>query len=370
VSPLSVSNTSSNVALPSGASIIVYNVGSNGAYVTLGGNAVVATTSDDYVGPNSWISFSVGTNTYLAAITSSSTTTLNISGGSGQAAGAGGGGATGTTNVNLAQVGGTSTSTNPLMVATSTAPVTATNTALTVDLRPDSPGIVALGQAANAASVPVVLSSGQVGTAGSANATVLSVQGIASGTNLPVSQATAANLNAAVVGTGTAGSPAGNILTIQGVASMQPVIENITQSGGTNLIGTAGTVPSSNDPCSYAKKNSVAIAVSTATTTALVAVSGSTTVYVCGFDFSIAASATTATTAQLEYGTGAACVTTHTALTGTYGSGDAAVSTTPTVISRGDGSATVLAGIASNGICIVTAGTTNLVEGSLTYVQQ
>lgn len=35
-----------------------------------------------------------------------------------------------------------------------------------------------------------------------------------------VTQATATNLNAAVVGTGTAGTPAGNILTVQGVASM------------------------------------------------------------------------------------------------------------------------------------------------------
>jgi len=41
------------------------------------------------------------------------------------------------------------------------------------------------------------------GTAGTANANVISVQGIASGTNLPVSQATAGNLNATVVGTGT-----------------------------------------------------------------------------------------------------------------------------------------------------------------------
>ena len=39
-----------------------------------------------------------------------------------------------------------------------------------------------------------------------------------------VRQATASNLNAAVVGTGTAGSPAGNILTVQGVASMTKLL--------------------------------------------------------------------------------------------------------------------------------------------------
>src|SRR5208282_2712447 len=61
--------------------------------------------------------------------------------------------------VNLAQVGGTSTSTNPLMVAVSTAPATAVNTALTVDLRPDSPGIITLGPAAVGSSVPTTISS-------------------------------------------------------------------------------------------------------------------------------------------------------------------------------------------------------------------
>jgi hypothetical protein len=45
------------------------------------------------------------------------------------------------------------------IVATSTAPVTATNTAVVVDLRPDSPGIITLGPASVANSVPQTLSS-------------------------------------------------------------------------------------------------------------------------------------------------------------------------------------------------------------------
>ena len=47
---------------------------------------------------------------------------------------------------------------------------------------------------------------------------------IDSGSTTAVTQATATNLNAAVVGTGTAGSPAGNILTVQGVASMTKLL--------------------------------------------------------------------------------------------------------------------------------------------------
>ncbi len=62
------------------------------------------------------------------------------------------------------------------------------------------------------------------GSAGTANAGVVTVQGIASMTPVQVSQATAASLNAAVVGTGTAGSAAGGILTVQGVTSMTKLL--------------------------------------------------------------------------------------------------------------------------------------------------
>src|SRR6266404_692330 len=66
-------------------------------------------------------------------------------------------------SVNVAQFGGVSTSTG--QVAVSVAPVTATNTALVVDLRPDSPGIVTLGQTTKSASIPVAIASDQLGAA-------------------------------------------------------------------------------------------------------------------------------------------------------------------------------------------------------------
>lgn len=75
--------------------------------------------------------------------------------------------------------------------------------------------------------------------------------------NIFVRQATASNLNAAVVGTGTAGTPAGNILTVQGVAAMTKLLVtpdsvalpanqsvNVAQVGGTNTVtgGVAGII--------------------------------------------------------------------------------------------------------------------------------
>ena len=76
-----------------------------------------------------------------------------------------------------------------------------------------------------------------------------------SGSTTAVTQSTATNLNAAVVGTGTAGTPAGNILTIQGVAAMTKLLVtpdsialpanqsvNVSQVNGiTVLTGTGAT---------------------------------------------------------------------------------------------------------------------------------
>jgi hypothetical protein len=128
----------------------------------------------------------------------------------------------------------------------------------------------------------------------------------------------------------------------------------------------AASIP---DPCVSASfKQSVSISVASATTVSLVSVVANKDVYVCGFTLTIAGSASTAATAQLEYGTGAAC-SSPTALTGAFGSNDAAVSTTPTQVTYGNGGATIMIVPPSSGLCIVTAGTTVAVAGVLTYVQ-
>ena len=80
---LSVSTTSSAVALPLGTMVVVYNTGFNTAFVTLGNSSAAATTSNDIIPPNGWMAFAVGPNTFLAAIAGSGTTTLTLSGGSG-----------------------------------------------------------------------------------------------------------------------------------------------------------------------------------------------------------------------------------------------------------------------------------------------
>ena len=95
--PISVSTVSATGTLPAGAVVVASNVGAtNGAYCKLGASA---TTSDQLIPPNSWFAFTVGANTQLSCITSTSTTTVNMVGGSGLPTGSGGGGGGGSSSI-------------------------------------------------------------------------------------------------------------------------------------------------------------------------------------------------------------------------------------------------------------------------------
>lgn len=121
------------------------------------------------------------------------------------------------------------------------------------------------------------------------------------------------------------------------------------------------------DPClsPAVLKATVPISLSGAGTTQLVPVSGILAVYVCGGALSIAPSATSADSALFEYGTSTDCTGTH-ALTGTFGSGDLTTTAPPLAIHL----TSELVTPASQGFCIVAAGTTVNIQGYITYVQQ
>ena len=129
------------------------------------------------------------------------------------------------------------------------------------------------------------------------------------------------------------------------------------------LAQTAGAAV---DPCaSTTPKNSAPFTITTATTTSIVAVSGTTQVFVCGFVVSMTGT-TTANTIVLEYGTGATCGGGTTALTGTMSSG--ILTTGGTVIVYNE---PLKPTPAANGVCILsTVGTGPSISGVLTFVQQ
>jgi hypothetical protein len=125
-------------------------------------------------------------------------------------------------------------------------------------------------------------------------------------------------------------------------------------AAGTNTIGNVGSDPS------FGKGTpaSVAINVSTATTTQLVAISGSTAIYVTSFD--VIAGGTGNIT--FEYGTGTNCGTGTTALTGAY------PLTAQAGISKGSGVGTILKVPAGNALCVLTSAAVQM-SGSVSYQQ-
>lgn len=128
---LSVTNASARVGFGSvGPTAFIVNTGANIAYVKFGNASVVSDTTSGYPIPSGWaISFDVTGSSFVAAITASSTASLTITTGTGVVSvAASGSAAAAGESVNLASVGGAA---------------------------------IAIGQAAMAASLPVVIASNQ-----------------------------------------------------------------------------------------------------------------------------------------------------------------------------------------------------------------
>jgi len=117
------------------------------------------------------------------------------------------------------------------------------------------------------------------------------------------------------------------------------------------------------DPCASAGTPKSSVAINAAATAQLVPILNNSAVYVCGYSFTIAGSATA--TAQLEYGTGATCGTGTTVLTGSFLGGTAPVPITSQAVPG-----TVAKTPAGNALCLVAGGATPSIQGVLTYVQQ
>ena len=154
----------------------------------------------------------------------------------------------------------------------------------------------------------------------------------------------------------------------------QPAVSCATIVTGTPTTATVtqGTNPwpASADVCASSAKSSVPINIVTATTTLLVAVSGTKAVYVCGVAMTIAPSQTSAASASFEFGTDGTCTGAN-AVAGIFGGGFVAAAASPPIpVAFGDGNATIFGAPAANGICLVSTGTTVSVQGVLTYVQQ
>ena len=124
------------------------------------------------------------------------------------------------------------------------------------------------------------------------------------------------------------------------------------------------------DPCSTGIKSTVPIAISSATTTSLVALVAGASIYVCAYDINQAGGTGTI---GFEYGTGATCGTGTTAITGLF-TANSSAGTTTNIIAPNRGFtqfSTTTAGllVPSQRLCAISTGTI-VQSGYLTYVQQ
>lgn len=183
--------------------------------------------------------------------------------------------------------------------------------------------------------------------------------------NLPISIYSIAGLSAP----GSAAS-----VLVYGAAlttAVGPAIKALGQQATVNDPSSVVTAsPNGADPCANRSvaKSSVAINITSAATTQLVAISGTTSIYVCHFDFTISEVVTTPNTLQFEYGTSTNCTGTN-KLTGLYGGGGITAGD-PIPVSAGFGG-TLFTVPSANGLCALTAiGASGSFQGLLTYVQQ
>jgi hypothetical protein len=309
-SQLSVGATSSRVALPSGLVVIAYNTGASAAFVTLGNSTATATVGNDVIPAGGWMAFTVGPNTFLAAIETAGATSLNISGGTGLPTGAGGGGGGGGgSNASVGAIG-------------SPAPGSATYNGV----------LVAGGN--------IVGASGSAWGSAPTGLNVLGVNANVLASALPAGAATAANQEVTAAGTSATSAQA-----VQGVTGGVPMPTYSANTGGslTSIIQAGVSLP---------------INLSTAATTQLVAAVGGKAIYVTAWD--VIAAGTTSFT--FEYGTGTNCAVGTAALTGPYSL------VAQFGAAKGSGLGPVLVVPAGNALCAVNSATVQ-VSGSLAYTQ-
>lgn len=151
----------------------------------------------------------------------------------------------------------------------------------------------------------------------------------------------------------------------------------VTGNAGANLDGPTGSAPPANAFLQGLRETTNMVAqvqcdktamanIATATDTQLVALSGSTIIYVCSAYIEIQGVATTAGTLQLEYGTGTNCGTGKTAISPTFiGSTTAG---NPTVVPMSAGAGYLFKTTAGQALCALST-TTTVQKVFITYAQ-
>lgn len=149
-------------------------------------------------------------------------------------------------------------------------------------------------------------------------------------------------------------------------------VTNANANGQATMANSSPVVIASNqtaaDPCMFQAKTNLPISQNGTSSVQLIALSGSTSIYVCSM---FLMTNSTATTFAITTGTGSACVTGNAAVIGTT---TANIANSMNLITGagftlGSGQGTVAKGAASSELCMIL-GANVFVSGNLTYVQQ
>lgn len=168
---------------------------------------------------------------------------------------------------------------------------------------------------------------------------------------------TAGNTNADAVATGTL-----NASPVQGYGF---VFNGTSWDRMRSATQTGSVAIGSSDPCLGANKTNLAISNNSTSSVQLVALSGSTSIYVCSLSL-ISASANTV---ALTTGTGTACATGTAAVVGSTTVANSLSLAANGGLTLGNGAGTVAKGAASSELCMVL-GSAAYVSGNITFVQQ
>ena len=243
VASLTAGVASSNVALPAGTVVVVTNNGSVTAFLKLSVGAGTAAVTDFALVAGASVGLKVGSNTYLNAITASSTAALRISGGAGLPVGFGGGSSGG-------GGGGDASAANQTAVIGTKAPGTAAASSLLAGAVYTSGGVTLTNGQQAALQVD---SAGRLLTSSTADATAAN-QTAVTGSKAPGTAAASALLTGAVYNSTPPTLTNGQQAALQASAAGRLLVDAAITGGGdasaanqTAVIGSkaAGTAAAS-----------------------------------------------------------------------------------------------------------------------------
>ena len=240
---LSVTTSDSSGTLPTGAVVVVSNTGANPMFCNV--NAVAATTSDQLIAASSWFSFTIPSGvTTLHCIATGSSTTADGVGGSGLATGAGGGGGSSGGGAVYGPTANGSAAANPPVIIGGTANGGATGNVANA--------MIVAGNTAGTTNPAIIVADPNVLAAVNAAvpgyyATAYNTCSQLTGTTAPICVDLNGNLYANISRyMGTAGTANASVMTVQGIASMTPFLTTTTLNAETTkVIGAVnqGTSP-------------------------------------------------------------------------------------------------------------------------------